>query len=53
MKRRNSMQYHAFSSHFPDSEPTEAEKSVTEDEDDSTDLQVKIEDELPESSKSL
>ena len=33
------------------SEPAEAEESVIEDEEESTDLQVKIEDELPESSQ--
>ena len=33
------------------SEPAEVEESVTEDEEESTDLQVKIEDELPESSE--
>ena len=35
-----------------ESAPAEADESVSEDEDDSTDLQVKSEDELPDSSHS-
>ena len=53
MLAKRSNKNRAFSPHLlSDSEHAEAEESVTEAEEDSTDLQVNIKDELPKSSNS-